>query len=250
MTMIRGVRLLAAPCCGARYSEPRYLSMNFSAHAYWTDGWRDNSLMANGTVLRHCKCGRFILMSDLVELGTATDSDLPPVDEVPEEQLPACIKAVTERPVQIAARLWYWRLLNHPYRQKYREHREAEEAATEAAWRAANPVRKTGASERWARKPRPYVRPPNSPFTYPPFEASIEQLENMAQLTELLQAGGTRHLPWGHQLTLAELLREQGLFDEARARMAMISNDHDDYAFKLIGKLIEEREAAPMRYRV
>jgi len=250
MTMIRGVRLLAAPCCGARYAEPRYLSMNFSAHAFWTDGWRDNSLMPNGTALRRCTCGRFILMSDLVEIGTDTDSDLPQVSEVPEEQLPECIKALTEVPVEIAARLWYWRLLNHPYRHKYREHREAEEAATEAAWRAANPERKTLASLRWARKPRPYVRPRNSPFTYPPFEASNEQLENMARLTELLQAGGASHLPWGHELTLAELLREQGRFEEARASLAMISNDQNDYAHKLISKLIEEQEPAPMRYRV
>jgi len=72
----------------------------------------------------------------------------------------------------------------------------------------------------------------------------------MARLTELLQAGGTSHLPWGHELTLAELLREQGRFEEARACMATISNEQDDYVHKLISKLIEEREPGPMRYRV
>lgn len=38
MTIIRGVRIVAAPCCGARYAAPRYLSMNFMASEYWTDG--------------------------------------------------------------------------------------------------------------------------------------------------------------------------------------------------------------------
>jgi len=41
--------------------------------------------------------------------------------------------------MEVAARLRYWRYLNHPYRQKYRKHREAEEADTRAAWEAANP---------------------------------------------------------------------------------------------------------------
>jgi len=251
MTMIRGVRLLAAPCCGARYSAPRYLSMNFSAWAYWTDGWRDSSLMPNDSGLRRCSCGQFILMKDLVELGTAGDSELPQIDRVPEEQLLECIKAVTNSAVAIAARLDYWRHLNHPYRIKYCAHRDAEEAATEAAWRAANPERKlpAGVSKRWARKAPQYVRPPNSPFTYPAFEPTAEQLENMAQLTVLLQAAKTNALPWGQELALAELLREQSRFDEARASLAALSNAPDESACKIIANMIEAQEPAPMRYR-
>lgn len=30
MTMIRGYRIAAAPCCGAHYRFPNYLSINFS----------------------------------------------------------------------------------------------------------------------------------------------------------------------------------------------------------------------------
>ncbi len=52
MTIIRGVRIVAAPCCGARYAVPRYVSMNFMAFEYWTDGWCDGSLMPNDQVLR------------------------------------------------------------------------------------------------------------------------------------------------------------------------------------------------------
>ncbi len=250
--MIRGVRLLAAPCCGARYSAPRYLSMNFSAFEHWTDGWRDGSLMPNDTGLRRCHCGDLIQMRDLIEIKIADSSDLPLIDTVPDHELLECIQGIDNHEIEFAARLMAWRVLNHPYREKYRLHRDAEEAATEAAWRAANPERKlpAGVSTRWARKAPQYLRPPNSPFTYPPFEPSTEQRQNMARLTELLETRETDDLPWGHQLTLAELLREQGRFDEARARIATISNDHNDDALKLIDRLIEGRQAAPMRYRV
>ena len=47
MTKSIGAITLAAPCCGARYAYPNYTSMNFMAWAYWTDGWRDRSLMPN-----------------------------------------------------------------------------------------------------------------------------------------------------------------------------------------------------------
>jgi hypothetical protein len=47
VTIISGVRIVAAPCCGARYAVPRYLSVNFMASRYWTDGWREGSLMPN-----------------------------------------------------------------------------------------------------------------------------------------------------------------------------------------------------------
>ena len=251
MTMIRGVHLLAAPCCGARYKAPRYLSMNFSAWAYWTDGWRDNSLMPNRSALRRCTCGQFILVNDLVELGTADASELPYIEDVPEEQLQECILALTNEALELEARLAYWRHLNHPYRDKYRTHRDAEEAATEAAWRAANPERKLppGVSKRWARKAPQYVRPPNSPFTYPAFEPTAEQLENMAQLTRLLQARKTDRRPWDQELALAELLREQSRFEDARASLATISSARDESAHKLIAQMIEAREPAPMRYR-
>ena len=64
MTMVRGVRIVAAPCCGAQYALPNYMSMNFSAFAFWTDAWRDGSLMPNDEGLRRCACGQFFLLKD------------------------------------------------------------------------------------------------------------------------------------------------------------------------------------------
>ena len=91
MTIIKGKRIVAAPCCGARYALPHYVSMNFSASEYWTDGWREHSLMPNDEGLRHCRCGRFLHISELICLETVESSDLPAMDRVPGILLPKCI---------------------------------------------------------------------------------------------------------------------------------------------------------------
>lgn len=123
---------MAAPCCGAQYAAPRYISMNFMAFEYWTDGWRDGSLMPNDEGLRQCKCGRFVLMKDLVEIETAENSDLLRIECVADELLPECIASADREEVAVAARLEYWRHLKHHYRHKYRLHRDAEDAATKS----------------------------------------------------------------------------------------------------------------------
>jgi len=248
MTRISGVHILAAPCCGARYRSPRYLSVNFSAQAFWTDGWREESLMPNDEGLRRCQCGRFILHRHLVRLETAESSELPGIDSVPDEQLPECIATTDEDDVERAARLEYWRSLNHPYRDRYRAHREAEEAATQAAWEAANPDRRTRWDKLLGREAPQYRRPAGSPLTYPPFEATPIQQENMTRLVTLLMATGEAQ---GGDLTLvlAELHRELGQFDAARAVLAMLPEDEASVTSRLIGELIDERHTGPVRYR-
>lgn len=249
MTIIRGVQILAAPCCGARYAAPRFVSMNFMAFEYWTDGWRDGSLMPNDEGLRHCKCGRFVLMKDLVEIETAERSELPRIEHVPGDLLPECIAKAESEDIEVAARLGYWRHLNHPYRQKYRQHREAEEAATRAAWEAANPDHRTWWDKLRRQKPPSYSRPPNSPFTYPAFEPTDEQLQNMKQLSKIL-LGWSAEPRRGYALLVAELYREQGRFDPAELMILTIDDDEVGVTSNLIAKLIKEKESAPMRYRM
>jgi hypothetical protein len=109
MTIVRGVRIIAAPCCGAQYAFPRYVSMNFSAFEYWTDGWREWSLMPNDEGLRRCKCGQFVLSKGhgLSRENRSTQmrdddeqNDLPHMDHVPDDLLPECIAQ------RRAARTW------------------------------------------------------------------------------------------------------------------------------------------------
>ena len=98
MTMVRGVRILAATCCGAQYALPNYMSMNFSAFEFWTDGWRDGSLMPNDEGLRRCQCGQFVLLKNLVEVSTADDSTLPSLSHVSTRQLPECAASAASAP--------------------------------------------------------------------------------------------------------------------------------------------------------
>ncbi len=249
MTRVDGVHIIEAPCCGARYSLPRYLSMNFSAWEYWTDGWRDYSLMPNDEGLRRCQCGQFVLLKNMVDVGAADASDLPSIGHVPGSMLPECIANATSEGMELAARLEYWRHLNHPYRERYCQHRDAEEAATKAAWEKDNPDRRTWWDKLRGRKAPVYARPLGSPFTYPEFEATEEQLQNMRRLGEILQE---RRQKTNSQRTLeiAELYREQGRFEEAESEIQTLTGDKQDEEVKLIARLIRERQTAPMRYRM
>ena len=125
MTMVRGVRILAATCCGAQYALPNYMSMNFSAFEFWTDGWRDGSLMPNDEGLRRCQCGQFVLLKNLVEVSTADDSTLPSLGHVSTEQLPECIASAASQAVELAARIMVWHHLTHSYREPSPRHRRA-----------------------------------------------------------------------------------------------------------------------------
>ena len=112
MTKAIGTITLAAPCCGARYVYPRYMSMNFMAWAHWTDGWRDHSLMPNDEGLRRCMCGQFFLLKNMKaveEGGSAEGEDLPRTIAVPDEQLPECFSKPVSAEVEVVARLGYWR---------------------------------------------------------------------------------------------------------------------------------------------
>lgn len=249
MTMVRGVRILAASCCGQRYAFPRYVSMNFMAFEYWTDGWREGSLMPNDEGLRRCKCGRFLLIKHTVEVDTAETSDLPHMDHVADEALGECIAKADSAELEIAARLLLWRSLNHPYREQYRKHRDAEEVATKAAWEAANPDRRTWWDRLRGRKAPVYRRPEHSPFTCPAFEPSPEQMQNMQRLTQLLISDATTS-GYGHRLELAELYREQSRFDDAKQMIRSIAERDVNVTSKLISSLIKERQPAPTRYRM
>ncbi len=249
MTRVRGVRILAAPCCGAQYAYPQYVSINFSAFEYWTDGWREGSLMPNDEGLRRCNCGQFFLLKDMSAVGTAESSELPFMDRVPDDRLPECIAKASSEEMEVAARLGYWRHLNHAYRDSYRQHRDAEEAATRAAWEAANPDRRTRWDKLLRRKAPEFSRPHNSPFTFPVFEPTEEQLQNMKRLSKILldwKAASHR----GYTMELADLYREQGRYDEAEAVILTIEDAQVGVTSRLIATLIKERQAAPMRYRM
>jgi hypothetical protein len=249
MTRISGVRILEAPCCAKQYSFPRYMSMNFSAFEYWTDGWREGTLMPNDEGLRHCQCGKFIFLHNMTAINTTESAGLPSLPRMPEKMLLSCIAQATDESMEVAARFEHWRHLNHDYREQYRKHRDAEEAATKAKWEVSHPDTRS----RWARfcgrtGPR-YIRPVNSALTFPPFVPSNIQVENMARLGKILLKNRVIARS-RNPLELVELYREQGKFDEAESTLMAMEIRSGDVTRKLIGELIHQRETAPMRYRM
>ena len=127
MAMIRGVRNRATSCCRKLYAFPNYLSMNFMSKGFWTDGWRENSLMPNESGLRQCACGTFVKLKDMIDIREKEKSNLPRMDHIPDELLQDCIKQAKDEDMEILARIAYWRHANHEHREKYRIHRDAEE---------------------------------------------------------------------------------------------------------------------------
>lgn len=247
MTIVRGVRILASPCCGARYAFPRYVSMNFSAFAYWTDGWRDDSPMPNDEGIRRCNCGQYVLLKDLVEIETAETSDLPRMNHVSDDLLADCIENADNEALEAAARLGHWRHLNHSYRDRYRQHRDAEDAATKASWEAANPDRRTWWDRLRRRKAPSYSRTPGSPFTYPAFEPTDEQIRNMTRLSEIFLTWSAELQP-RYSMERAELYRELARFDEAELVILTMNERDVGVTSSLITMLIKEKQSAPMRY--
>ncbi len=181
--------------------------------------------------------------------GMGFHSPLPSLGHVSAEQLPECIASAASEEVEFAARIMVWHHLNHSYRERYRQHRDAEEAATKAKWHAAHPDSRSWWDKLLKRKPSSYIRPANSPFTYPQFEPTPEQQKNMERLSTILASRDDESLHW-HAISLAELYREQGRFEEAQRAMDAVEKREDDLTVRLISRLIKERDAAPMRYRM
>ena len=151
--------------------------------------------------------------------------------------------------VTVSLRVGYWRHLNHEYRERYRQHRDSEEAATKAAWEVANPDRRTLWDKLLRRKPSKYSRPTDSPFTYPAFVPTEDQLQNMTRLREILLEWNEASR-WSFVMELDELYREQGRFDEAELQISTLDDNQVDVTSKLISRLIQEKQPAPMRYRM
>lgn len=249
MTMIRGVRIRATQCCGKQYSSPRYLSMNFMAFAFWTDGWRENSLMPNESGLRQCDCGAYVRLRDMIDISEQEQSDLPSLGQIPGHLLRDCIERVLDEDMEILARFAYWRHANHEYREIYKVHRDAEEEENKQTWETAQRE-----SQSWwkraLRLPTPeYVRSAASRFTVPPFDPSDTQIENMTILSDKLLAS-QRDNPKAHALDLAELYRELGRFEEAQIQINKIPENETGTTSKLIANLIDDRERALVRYRM
>jgi hypothetical protein len=183
----------------------------------------------------------------MVDLGEVDKSELDPPSPVQPDDLPNAIAKARNMHVELAARLEYWQHLNHSYREIYRAHRDAEEAANQANWALANPDHRS-LWQKLRKVPAPtYVRSSSSPFTYPPFEPTRVQQDNMRALLLLLNREDKRKK---HLQEIAELHRELGEFEEAAKALDEYEDIDRSKVSTLLADLVKDRETAPVRYRL
>lgn len=223
---------------------------------YWTDGAKEHGLMPSGGGLRKCKCGQFYLLREAIKLGIEAESDTPQTEFVDAADLTDATQSSSPT-VELVARREYWKHLNDPYRELYRSHRQAENRAAQekwdADWHAANPDTRPALRkflDRVLRK-KPAAPPPMDirPFSVPPYHPSELQTQNMTRLLELILE--KLHEPYGpDMLEVAELYRELGRFEEARDALKQCPADDIGVPEKLMESLINQRQRAPIRYRM
>lgn len=262
MTRVSGTNIIKTPCCGVLLATPAYSSINFMAWEYWTDGYGDATLAPGGEGLRRCICGRCFLLGTAEHIKTIRTPkppaplgwesrqdnwwnrllgresreeildryDIRPVAEIEAEQnsippdpkylanseLQALIESeIADVRITETARRLYWRHLNEPFREVYRAFREAHKGEVDA----------TGDSA-----------------TFPDYQPSAEQTQNMEQLVKLLEASASPK--W---LELAELYRELGDMDAAARALSHITGDQERLHF-VIEKLLLLKVRCPVMF--
>jgi len=212
--------------------------------------------MPNDSGLRKCKCGNYFIQSEAVKLEIPAGDDREFAPHVHTSDLKNAIANATSEKVELAARREYWMHLNDSYREKYCTHRDAEDAQTDAnwenEWRRANPADRSILKNlidklRRIKPQRPPINP-NRPFTFPVFQPTKEQAENMEKLIELL-LNSTERLHLEYPIELAELYRELGKFDTAIKLINRIKDEDQDSFSRLVLELSIEETTAPIRYR-
>ena len=88
MTIVKGHKVIASPCCKTSYRIPQYSSINLSAYGYWTDGEKESGLSPVGNGLRKCQCGSYYLLRDAFSIDYPDASDVPNAQWVSPADLP------------------------------------------------------------------------------------------------------------------------------------------------------------------
>ena len=255
MTRTSGTSIIAAPCCRAKLATPQYGSINLSAFEDWTDGQTVGSLSPFDGGLRRCTCGSYFLLRQAEKVGylprlnprapvgwekrsllsrilgkseaerehirsiydtrpeteIAADEALVPPDaaRVRDTELPSILNShIQDTDILEVVRRRRWRHLNDSYREVYRLHK------------------KSGA------------------VTYPEFEPTPEQIDNMQQLLLIVERSSSPD--W---LEVSELHRELGEFDKALACLDHVAAEEQDVA-SIQRDLITKGLKCPVSYRL
>ena len=137
---------------------------------------------------------------------------LPEMDTVSPELLPECIAKASSVQMEIAARISYWKHLNHDYRKRFKLYKQ-------------------------------YVLPELS------FELSSIQKQNLDRLVELFTQNDVSYSYANGLLQRAEIHRELGQFDLALAMLDRIDPEDRDEVVDLIRQLSLKKQTAPWRFK-
>jgi len=230
--------------------------MNFSAFLYWSDGYKEGSLMPGGGGLRKCKCGEVYLLRGAIRLEIDTEPDTPKSQRLEAADLAHAVHS-SNKTVELAARREYWMHLNHEYRDLYRAYREAEDKSSqakwEADWHAINPDQRSAFKKvsDWLLRRKPAGPPAmaDKPFSVPPYQPTKLQLENMKRMLELVLEAGNE--PYGpDMLEVAEIYRELGQFEEASKALNQCPEDDRGTPNQVMEQMIDKAVTAPVRFRL
>ncbi len=212
--------------------------------------------MPGGGGLRKCKCGQFYLLREAIKLGFEAGPETPHTEFVDAADLADATQSISPT-VELTARREYWKHLNDPYRELYRAHRQAEDQAAQekwdSEWHAANPdtrsVFRRFLDRVLRKKPAAPPQMDTRPFSAPPYQPSALQIQNMERLLELVL--DKLHEPYGpDMLEVSELYRELGRFEEAADALKQCPADDIAVPEKLMERLINEGQQAPIRFRM
>ncbi len=147
----------------------------------------------------------------------AEQRSIPPSPQyVNDSELLALINGgLPDMKVEKVVRRLYWRYLNEPFRETYRKYREVHKD----------------------------VDAVGNSTTFPDFQPTIEQAENMGKLIELSKASESPD--W---LEIAELYRELGDMDAASHALSCITGEKQRLHF-VIEKLIVHNARCPARFK-
>lgn len=206
--------------------------------------------MPNDEGLRRCSCGQYLIWhKDMRRLDWAESANLPYLTPIPEYRLQQCVSDTLGSRLELPARLAYWRSLNQRHRDAFYSLREQQKLAAkrhEFDWYLANPDRRTW-WQKLMRYPAPvYLRSASQPLLMPHFEPTTVQTENMQQLSELI---ATDSEAFSDVMTLAELQRQLGRFDETLETLQQVPVDQQNEMFTLIRHLAEGKNRAPALLR-
>ena len=245
MTRIKGQIIVKTQCCSRVFAAPNYISMNFRADEYWTDGSSYGALMANDTGLRQCICGKFILESQVTQIGVKEKSELPFLSHVPSEELVNCLEKIEDTNVEIAARIAFWWHLNEPYKEAYRAHQGTpkNKPYKKGFFALFNPS-KTEAK----RKSIELISHEDKNIKIPNFNLRDEQRTNMQRLYYLIKTIKSDSNKLYLKTVMAELLREQGFFNETLKLLS--ETGHRNHMLELIYHMATCNESAPIRYKL